>query len=166
MGVRRSISACPCAHSRRARAGFTLPEVLAASLSASVLAIAAGSILYFSYAALRRNNERITLQRDATLVHDMISRVGQAAAPGEVILASESVTFATNWGRPTRVRFVKVGSNLLYYANADGGPAQTIVAGRMTAFNVEADGSRLLLRLALTGAGETLVYSNSITMRN
>jgi len=151
---------------RAGREGFTITEVLAAALSASVLAIAMGSILYFSYSALRRNTERISLQRDATLAHDMISRAGQGSAPGEVSVASGSVIFATNAFRSTRMRFVQSGNNLLYYANADGGSPKTIINGRLTSFQVAVAGSRLMLRLAVTGSGETLIYSNSITMRN
>ncbi len=153
---------------RPGRAGFSVVELLATIVTAAVLAVAMGSVLYFSFAALGRNNERITLQRDATFAFDMISRTAQGASPSEITLATKSITFGTNMFRTKRVRFFDNNTGDLVYDPdiAVGGNEQVVINDRLTSFGVTMDGSRLIIRMVVSYSSENLTYSNSVTMRN
>lgn len=153
---------------RARRAGFTVVELLASVVTAAVLAVAMGSILYFSYSALSKNTERITLQRDATFAFDMIARTAQGASPGEITLASGSVTFQTNTFRNKRVRFFNNNTGDLVYDPdmAVGGNEQVVVNDRLSSFGVTMTGSRLIIQMVVSYSSENLTYSNSVTMRN
>jgi len=153
---------------RPGRAGFTVVELLATVVTAGILAVAMGSILYFSFTALRRNNERITLQRDATFAFDMIARTAQGASPAEITLATKSVTFGTNAFRTKRIRFFDNNTGDLVYDPdiAIGGNEQVIVNDRLSSFGVTMVGSRLVIQMVVSYSRENLTYSNSVTMRN
>ncbi len=152
-----------------ATAGFTVVELLATAVAAAILAIAMGSVLYFVYAAMRRSNESINLQRDMGYALDLLQRTAQSASPSEVTVASSSVIFATNSFRPKRCRFYDNRTGDLIYDPdmSASGDEQTLINDRLVSFQVALDGSRLLVALSvLTGANQTLALSNSITMRN
>jgi len=151
------------------RRGFTVVELLATAAAAAILAIALGSVLYFVYAAMRRSNEALNLQRDMGYALDLLQRTGQSASPSEVTVASGSVIFGTNMFRPKRCRFYdnRTG-DLIYDPNLSvSGDEQTLINDRLVSFNASLDGSRLIVMLSvLTGGNQTLALSNSITMRN
>jgi Tfp pilus assembly protein PilW len=150
------------------RGGFSLVELLATVVTSAILALAMGSVLYFSYSAMSRNAERITLQRDATFAFDMFSRMAQGSSPAEITLASKSVTFATNSFRAKQVRFFDNNTGDLVY-DPDigvGGNEMIIVNDRLASFNVTMNGSRLIFQMVVSYSSENLTYSNSVTMRN
>lgn len=153
---------------RSGRGGFSLVELLATVVTSAILAVAMGSVLYFSYAAMHRNGERITLQRDATFAFDMIARTAQGAAPGEITLASKSITFATNAFRAKQVRFFDNNTGDLVYDPdiSVGGNEMVVVNDRLTSFGVTTNGSRLVIQMIVSYSTENLTYSNSVTMRN
>ncbi|MCX7819313.1 MAG: hypothetical protein N2652_08910 [Kiritimatiellae bacterium] len=154
---------------RSARRGFTVVELLATAVAASILAIALGSVLYFVYAALRRSNEALNLQRDMSYALELLQRTGRSASPSEVTLGSGSVTFGTNMFRPKGCRFYdnRTGDFVYDPDLSRSGDDQTLINDRLVAFDVALDGSRLLVRLSVqTAASQTLSISNSITMRN
>ncbi len=153
---------------RPGRGGFSLVELLATVVTSAILAAAMGSVLYFSYSAMSRNAERITLQRDATFAFDMIARTAQSAAPGEITLAAKSITFATNAFRAKRVRFFDNNTgDLVYDPDIDvGGNELVVVNDRLASFGVTMNGSRLIIRMMVSYSSENLTYSNSVTMRN
>lgn len=154
---------------RQRRAGFTVVELLATSVAAAILAIALGSVLYFVYAAMRRSNESLNVQRDIGYALDLLQRAARSASPGEVTVGLGSVTFGTNMFRRHRSRFYdnRTG-DLVYDPNLSrSGDDQTLINDRLVSFDVSLDGSRLMVRLSvLTGVDQTMALSNSITMRN
>ncbi len=151
------------------RRGFTIVELLAAAVAAAVLAVAMGSVLYFSYAALRRANEVLALQRDLADAVDQIQRIGRSASPSEITIASGSITFGTNLFRNVRCRFYdnRTGDFVFDPNMAVGGDERTLIDDRLVLFKPSVEGSRIVLELSvITGAGQVLAISNSITMRN
>jgi hypothetical protein len=98
----------------------------------------------------------------------MIARTAQGAAPGEIALTANSVTFATNEFRAKRVRFFDNNTgDLVYDPDLDvGGNELVVVNDRLTSFGVTMNGSRLIIQMMVAYSSENLTYSNSVTMRN
>lgn len=59
---------------KKSRLGFTLVELMVAALAFSVLALAVGSMLVFGWRGWKRNNDLVSMQRDATLTITAISK--------------------------------------------------------------------------------------------
>jgi prepilin-type N-terminal cleavage/methylation domain-containing protein len=71
--------------------GFTIIELMVAMVIGSILAITAGSMLYYIFLTWHRNTDEVELQRDATIAMNMISRAIRAATANDIQAASQSL---------------------------------------------------------------------------
>jgi Tfp pilus assembly protein PilW len=118
---------------RRAPAGFTLVELVAAMLTAAILALTAGSMLFYAFAGWQRNTENLEMQRDGTIAMDMLARAVRAAAGSNVLVQAESLQVA---GGGATLRFSVSGNDLVYDPDtATPGDETAIVAGRLASFS-------------------------------
>jgi hypothetical protein len=117
---------------RGKRAGFFTVEVVAAMVTAAVLAVTGGAMLFHGYAGWRKNTTSIEMQRDGTLAMDMLSRAIRAATETNVTVAASELRVATPGGT---VAFTTSGSDLLYDPDTGiPGDETTVVAGRLLSF--------------------------------
>lgn len=70
---------------KNAKLGFTLVELMMASLAFSMLALAVGSMLVFGWQGWKRSNDVVGMQRDATLAMMMISKEIRNATYDQII---------------------------------------------------------------------------------
>ena len=73
---------------RKSRNGFTLVELMVATLAFSILVLAVGSMLVFGWMGWKRNNDLVNMQRDASLAMMMISKEIRNASYDEIIEGS------------------------------------------------------------------------------
>lgn len=112
--------------------GFSILELMVAMISASILAITAGAMIFYAFAMWTTNVRAVELQRDETATMDLLTR--------KVREASAAYVTATNGllqVRPGATNYVasfrKVGSNL-EYDPGNGAGGQVLVNGRLVSF--------------------------------
>jgi Tfp pilus assembly protein PilW len=76
--------------------GFTIIELLMGVLASAIIALAAGSLLYFTWVGWRNARESVALHRDASVAMRIIEHRIRNAGSGEVGgLGSGTITFAS-----------------------------------------------------------------------
>lgn len=120
--------------SRCSQAGFSLLELLVASVAASVLALTAGSMLVYAWISWRDVQEGCRMQQDAAITLTWIrNRVGETA-PDNISANTGRLEFTSSSGRSSAL--YHQGSDLLYDPDvATDGDETTIVHGRMQSFS-------------------------------
>jgi len=133
---------------REHKTGFTLVELMVSMLATSIVALTAGTMLFYGYVGWTNNRLAIEVQRDGTLVLDMISRTIRAAAETDITMETDGFRVATTDGE---VAFLSSGNRLTYQYVANGLPAQMIlVDDRLALFSpslVTNKGMRVDLRI-------------------
>lgn len=66
------------------RAGFTIVELLAAMISASVLALTLSVLVVYHFSAWKRTEDAVNLQRDVMVSLGMLHRMVREAGPNDV----------------------------------------------------------------------------------
>lgn len=153
---------------RRARAGFTMIELLAASAAGAVLALTAGSLIYFVSSVQSRNSGNQEVQRDATFAMDLLGRTVQASRAREVTLTSGQIDFSTNHVRACGVQFRSDSrQNLMYDPDVStAGDEVRVVRGRLAAFSASVSSNRMWIVLGLREGAASLYMTNGFTFRN
>jgi len=101
---------------KRERRGLTIIELMVATAAGAIVAVTAGSMLYYGHVAWRQNNALVDIQRDATVALGAIGR----AVRGSVGVAVGAELRATNAaGVVRRFHVVNVGGNGLLYEQPD-----------------------------------------------
>lgn len=108
------------------RHGFTLIEIIVALVSASVLALTAGLMIYYAFLAWTRVSDTVEVQRDASLASYMICRRIRGAMVSEVTSPGQGLS-ADVLAIPPRA-FYPAGSDLAYNP-----------AGRMLVYDPDTD---------------------------
>jgi prepilin-type N-terminal cleavage/methylation domain-containing protein len=142
---------------KASRRGFSLVELMAATLAGSVLALTVGAMLCFGYASWQRNTIAVDLQRDATIASlTMTHYVRQAT--GIVINGASSITMQ---GTNQAMTFSTSNSSSLY----GGGTA--LVKNRVTFFTpVLTNNNQVKIRLVLQDGNESTEINTITTRRN
>jgi hypothetical protein len=108
--------------------GLTVVELLVASVSAAILALTAGSMLFYGYTSWHNNSQAVELQRDGTFVLDMVGRRIRAASSADVTVGPGQLTIATQ-------SFHASGSDLVYDPDTGVlGDEQVLVDERLVSF--------------------------------
>jgi len=132
----------------RHKIGFTLVELMVSMLATSIVALTAGTMLFYGYVGWTKNRSAIDIQRDGTLVLDMLSRTIREAAESDITMEADGIRVATAEGE---VAFLSSGNTLTYHYIANGLPAQmTLVDDRLDLFTpslVTNKGVRVDLRI-------------------
>ena len=137
---------------RKHKVGFTLVELMVSMLASSIIALTAGTMLFYGYVGWTKNNSSIEVQRDGTLVLDMLSRAIRAAAETNITMEVDGFRVATTDGE---VAFLSSGNSLTYHYVANGLPEQMILVDeRLALFSpslVTNKGMRVDLRIQDAG---------------
>lgn len=134
----------------RAKAGFSMAELVLGMLSAAILAVTVGSILFYMNKAVARNSAVADLERDALVALRTLDTAIRAAStnPAPVVTTNQLRIVA---GGNTRT-FSVVGGNLYYNANGTSGGMELVGSGRLAEFSAQyvTPPPRVLVTLRLT----------------
>jgi Tfp pilus assembly protein PilW len=116
------------------RAGLSLIELLVGLLAAAVLALTAGSMLWYGYLGWHRTGEAVGLQRDSRTAMDVLTR---ALRSGTNMTFSTGMVFTVWYADKPAASVYAAGRDLFYQPNiAAGGNTMKLIAGTLDRFNV------------------------------
>lgn len=144
--------------------GFSLAEVMVALVSGSILALTAGSMLFYTYLGWRRSGQAVEIQRDASVAVALLSHSLRRTAAVNVTVAGSRITIV----RPTVTEEFSVsGQDLIHDPDTStAGDEQTIIFGRVVSFVPTAYTEGLSFVLDLADGPETIRIDKVLTYRN
>jgi prepilin-type N-terminal cleavage/methylation domain-containing protein len=147
-----------------ARAGFTLVELMAASVASAVLLLTVGCLLWFGYLGWKRTSEAVNLQRDMRASMDVLTRMVRS---GTNMTFSTSLVFVVQYSNRPPSSVTGVGSNLFYDPNttASGDGAQ-LVYGTLRQFHVAIATNLAYVTLRLSNSVDTISNRVAVFRRN
>jgi prepilin-type N-terminal cleavage/methylation domain-containing protein len=154
------------------REGFSLVELLAAMLAASILAITAGTMLFHAYSAWNDNHNAVNVHRDGRNAMDMMTRAIRAASASNVVTAVNrdlvlSGVALYDQATTNTVRFRRSGTDLIYDPDTGvNGNNVVLIAGGVLRFNVDSTASAITIRLDLDRDGEAMRLDSVTAFRN
>ena len=113
--------------------GFTLVELLVATLASSVLALTVGIMLMISYRAWMANRNYVDLQRDISLTQTVMDKWVREASHWEVTVTNSQVLIVTSTG--SRRLYSDAGSLLFDPDTESAGDELVVSSNRVTSFN-------------------------------
>jgi len=114
------------------RKGFSIVELLVGMIAGAILALTAGTIIFYGYLAWRRNSDAVDLQRDGTAAMQMLSRRLREASASDVTVLPERITIQTT---NAPISFYRDNNDLEYDPDTgSAGDEVTIIAGRVATF--------------------------------
>jgi type II secretory pathway component PulJ len=139
--------------------GFTLVEVLVTMVSASVLAISVGSLLFVASHNWRYSVDAVATQRNVELALDSISRAVRAADPSTVSTSPGELTVDTGI-------FRSEGGDLVYDPDTgtEGGEI-TLIEGRLSLFEPTLLKSRVRVALGASCGDYAPVVTSTVAFR-
>ena len=137
---------------------------MVAVVAASILALTAGTMLWYGYLGWKRENEAVELQRDMGAAMDVLTR---AIRSGTNMTFAAGPVFTVQFdSKPTASIFTS-GNNLVYDPDTSVSGDQTaLVNGRLRRFDISMNTNMVTVVLLLQTAQETLSNSVSISRRN
>lgn len=116
---------------RTAKKGFTAVELMVAMVSGSVLAITAGTMLFYGYLGWQRNLVNTEVQRDATFAMDFISRAIRPAIATNVVAGGSTIKITQTNG--VEVTIFKQVNDLVHMSSTN---TTVLINGRLQVFTV------------------------------
>ena len=154
-------------HGKKSKQGYSLVELLAAALAASVLALTAGTMLFHAYDAWDENHDAVNVHRDGRHAMDMMTRAVRAASAERIIAAVNNDLMIANEAGTSSVRFRRDGQDLIYDPDTEvDGDDITLVADGISRFNVSASATAVTVRVDLDREGETMRLDSVMAFRN
>jgi Tfp pilus assembly protein PilW len=154
-------------HGKKSKQGYSLVELLAAALAASVLALTAGTMLFHAYDAWDENHDAVNVHRDGRHAMDMMTRAVRAASVARVVTAVNNNLVIANEAGTSSVRFRRDGQDLIYDPDTGvDGDETTLVADGIRRFNVSASATAVTVRVDLDREGETMRLDSVMAFRN
>jgi Tfp pilus assembly protein PilW len=144
--------------------GFSLVELMVALLSGSVLALTAGSMMYYTYLGWERSNRAVGIQRDAAMASELLSHSLRRTAAVNVTVSASTITIVRS---SVTEQFSVNGQNLVYDPDtATPGDEETIISGRVASFVPTGYTEGLSFVLVLTDGTESTRIDKVVTYRN
>jgi Tfp pilus assembly protein PilW len=154
-------------HGKKSKQGYSLVELLAAALAASVLALTAGTMLFHAYDAWNENHEAVNVHRDGRHAMDMMTRAVRAASFARVVTAENNNLVIANAAGTSSVRFQRSRQDLIYDPDTGvDGDEIALVADGARRFIVGKTATAVTVRLDLDREGETMRLDSVMTFRN
>ena len=146
------------------KAGFSLLELVAGILAAAILALTAGSMLWYGYRGWKQVGDSIGLQRDMRNSMEVMSR---AVRSGTNMTFSTGLVFTVQYSTlPTALVYANA-TNLFYQPDATvAGSQMTLVDGSLQQFAVSFATNTATVTLVLRGNQEVLSNQVVLTRRN
>jgi hypothetical protein len=149
---------------RSGKQGFTLVELGAGALTAAVLAVTAGAMLFYGYMTWRRARLAVDLQRDGTAAVRMLTTRLREAGASDVAVSAGRVDVLS---RGSAAALYASGSDLVFDPDTGtAGDEQTIVPGRLASFTPAMLDRGVALRFVLTSSEETTTINTFLSFRN
>lgn len=152
------------------RTGFSLIELLVASVAAGILALTASTLLVLAWKSWATLREGIEMQRDAAVAFTTIKHQLRGATPGDVTATNGLVQIHT---ADADLSFYQQGSDLIFDPDiAVASNERTVIEGRVNAFapisNSWAGRTTLTIELSLFGdiGHETTSLTTTVSLRN
>lgn len=146
------------------KAGFTLLELAAAIVAAAILALTAGSMLWYGYRGWKQLGDSIGLQRDMRAAMNVMER---AVRSGTNMTFSTGLVFTVQYATLPAALVYAAGNSLYYQPNAAvTGSQMTLVGGTLQQFGVGLATNTVTLTLVLKANQETLSNQVVLTRRN
>lgn len=133
------------------RSGFSLVELMAGMLAASIVALSVGSILYFSWVSWKRNNDSVNMQRDASLAMRVLAKEIRSSKMSDIETGS--------YLKCSNATFNRVGSDLTY-------KGMKLVAGWCNGFNTRQTPTNITVVLNLVAGGDSSTIEATFYTRN
>ena len=144
----------------RDKRGFTLVELGLGMLSAAILALLAGVLLFYSYTGWRKNIADVQVQGDRTVAMTALNRSFREATNATIPAPGQITVYLTN----RTALFYVSGSNLVFDPNAGtGGDAVTLVKGRLVTFGPQITNGTVKVALVLREADGRLSSNDTVT---
>jgi hypothetical protein len=146
------------------RAGFSLSEVLASMLAASVLALSSGSLLFFGFRGWSEDLAAVGAQRDAGFALDLMDRALRTASATNVAVTSTQISVLQDGVVKS---FSAVGDTLVYDPDTGAGGDEMVVISRgLQSMEPSHQTNAIEVVLRFGGALPPAVFSSRITFRN
>lgn len=143
-------------------AGFTTIELVAAMLSAAILAITMGAMLEFGYHAWFSLGTRAEMQRDAAVAMDVLTSAVRAGTNLSFAAGALTVKFS---GQPDAVIDTS-GGTLRYQPSVASSNRCPLVCGTLQDFSVSIASNTATVVLSLSSGTDTVSNNLVITRRN
>jgi Tfp pilus assembly protein PilW len=148
----------------RRRAGFSLVELIAGILAAAVLALTAGSMLWYGYLGWRRTGEAVALQRDSRVAMDVLTR---ALRTGTNMTFTTGMVFTVWCPDKPRASVYASGRNLFYVPNmASGGNSMQLIGGTLDRFSISFNSGSSSVLLMLSTPTSSISNRVVVSRRN
>jgi prepilin-type N-terminal cleavage/methylation domain-containing protein len=152
-----------CVNSKR---GYSLIELLAAALAASVLALTAGTMLFHAYGAWNDNHAAVNVHRDARHAMDMLTRAVRAASRSQIVTAENNNLVIDNVVGAGTTRFWRAERDLMYDPDTAVSGDDKLVKDAITTFTVSSTATAITIQLRLDRDGEALLLDSVTAFRN
>lgn len=146
--------------------GYTVVELLVGFLAGAVIAITAGTMLFYAYLAWARHNSAVELQRDGSIAIDMITRkVRELSETNITVSTSPGVMTITSMNGTSR--FSETGNDLVWDPDTStSGDDYTVISGNLTEFTPTKTAAGITVILTLQNSDESMTINSVVAFRN
>jgi Tfp pilus assembly protein PilW len=149
------------------KSGFSLVELLAGALAASILAITAGTMVFHAYDAWDENHRAVNVHRDGRNAMDMLSRAIRSASMTRVIRAVNNDLELAYADGTSSVRFRRNGRDLTFDPDTGtSGDEMMLIDDGIIRFDVSASATAVAIRMDLDRDDETMRLDSTTAFRN
>lgn len=150
------------------RQGFSLVELMAGMLAASVLALTIGTMLFHAYDAWDDNHAAVNLHRDGQHAMDLMTRAIRNAAVTNIVTAVNNNLVIQDVATGQTVRFWRAARRLQYDPDigAGGDTVVLVEAPDAVLFLVTPTATAIGIRLDLERGDERIRLDSVVAFRN
>ncbi len=152
----------------RQREGYSLVELMAGMLAATVLALTIGTMLFHAYDAWDENHAAVNLHRDGQNAMDLMTRAIRNAAVTNIVTAVNNNLVVQDVAAGRTVRFWRAGRRLQYDPDigTGGDTVELIEAPDVVRFLVTPTATAIGIRLDLERGEERIRLDSVVAYRN
>ena len=159
---------------RNSCSGFTLVELMAAAVAASILAITAGTMLFQAYNSWTSNHNAINLHRDGSYAINLITRAVRNGSSSNIVRAVNNNLILSNVkmnnsAAPATVRFYRRRTDLIYDPDTSkSGDENTLIKNGIKFFGVYTNTApgTIRVRMRIQHDEESLILDSISAFRN
>ncbi len=150
----------------QSRAGFSIPELLAAMIAASVLLLLVGSLLYSSSGGWGHSLQVVQLRRDADATMGLLAHQIRTTSASHIAVSPDTNTlWITNALTGTWATFL-VTNQTLYFRPNEGGGEITLVREHLATFEAVPTNGMVTIHLRLTNDSDVADVFAAYKCRN
>jgi prepilin-type N-terminal cleavage/methylation domain-containing protein len=153
---------------KKRQKGFTLIELIIATLISAIVIVAAGMILFFGQKTWNSTWDRTNLQRDASYAMLRITRDTKAGISAQVEDGGKGLRVFNNsgWTRFFTTLGATSGSGFALKSVTSEGSSETIIDDNLNAIKFAVSGSTVMIDLDLKEDNLETHFASTVMMRN